>query len=188
MFIGGLVRTLTGHSSSVYSFSVLKNGYLASSSQDQTIKIWNANNGSLIRTLTGHTDRISSLSVLENGFLASASQDLTIKIWDPNNASLIRNITGHNYEVTSLAVLQSGYLACGSLQEIKIYNTENGSLIRNLKGNFDFVSRLVSPVKSLVVLKNGYLAVLSNGSHMCIMEQHETINNLILLFLNDSFQ
>lgn len=38
------------------------------------------------------------------------------------------------------------------------------------------------------VIKFGYLAVLKNGSHMIIIEQHECINNLISLFLNDDFR
>jgi WD40 repeat protein len=64
----------------VHSLAVLQNGYLASSSQDKTIKIWNADTGSLIRTLTGHTNNVWSLAVLQNGYLASCSDDTTIKI------------------------------------------------------------------------------------------------------------
>ena len=62
---------------------MLKNGYLASGSDDTTIKIWNTD-GSLITTLTGHTGQVKSLAALQNGWLASGSghPDYKIKIWD----------------------------------------------------------------------------------------------------------
>lgn len=60
--------------------------------------------------------------------------------------------------------------------------------VKFLKFSTNFLRQKYLTLKNLQILKNGYLAVLSNGSHMCIMEQHETINSLILLFLNDSFQ
>ena len=69
---GTLIRTLKGHTDSVYSLAVLQNDYLASGSLGE-IKIWDTNDGSLIRTLTGHTKWVYSLAVLNNGYLASGS-------------------------------------------------------------------------------------------------------------------
>ena len=65
------------------SLVVLPNGDLASGSGsgDNTIKIWNPNDGTLKTTLTGHTRDVESLVVLPNGDLASGSEDNTIKIW-----------------------------------------------------------------------------------------------------------
>ena len=63
---------------------------------DNTIKIWNPNDGTLKRTLTGHTNgHVYSLVVLPNGDLASGSADNTIKIWNPNDGTLKRTLTGH---------------------------------------------------------------------------------------------
>ena len=50
------IRTLTGHTSSVYSVAFSPNGNkIASSSSDRTVRLWDANTGQNIRTLTGHT-------------------------------------------------------------------------------------------------------------------------------------
>ena len=38
---GSLIKTLTGHTDRVFSLAVLPNGFLASGSHDNTIKIWN---------------------------------------------------------------------------------------------------------------------------------------------------
>ena len=60
---------------------MLRNGFLASGSADNTIKIWNVTDGSEIRTLIGHSNFISALVDLENGYLASGGLDMTIKTW-----------------------------------------------------------------------------------------------------------
>jgi WD40 repeat protein len=53
---GSLVRTLTGHTDSVYSVAFSPDGrLLASGSRDNTIKLWDVASGSLVRTLSGHT-------------------------------------------------------------------------------------------------------------------------------------
>jgi len=49
------IKTLTGHTNSVWSLAVLPDGSLASVSDDKTIKIWDTIKGIEIKTLTGHT-------------------------------------------------------------------------------------------------------------------------------------
>ncbi len=78
---GALIRTLTEHTSYVYSLNLLPDGSLISGSF-KSIKIWNSNNGTLVRTLTGHTGAVSSLVLLSDNSLASGSSDKTIKIWN----------------------------------------------------------------------------------------------------------
>jgi WD40 repeat protein len=60
---------------------VLENGYLASASEDTTLKIWDVNTGGLIKTLEGHTYGCFVLAVLHNGYLVSTGNDFKIKIW-----------------------------------------------------------------------------------------------------------
>jgi WD40 repeat protein len=147
---GSLKRTLTGHTSDVNSLAVLKNGYLASGSGDNKIKIWISSTGFLWATLRGHSGSVSSLAVLKSGYLASGSHDKTIKIWD--SSELKRTLEGHSSMVGSLAVLQNGDLASGSeYDEIKIWDSSTGSLKRTLTDH-------TSCVVSLAVLKNGDLA------------------------------
>ncbi|RNA17804.1 hypothetical protein BpHYR1_016202 [Brachionus plicatilis] len=144
-------KYLTGHSEKVYSIAVLKNGDLASGSEDRTIKIWNINNGSLKMTLSGHLGKVFSLAVLINGDLASGSADKTIKIWNTNNGVSKITLNGHSDWIWSLAVLKNGDLASGSRdKDIKIWDINNKSLKTTLSGHSN-------EVFSLVVLKNGDL-------------------------------
>jgi WD40 repeat protein len=38
---GSLKRTLTGHTSAIYSLDVMNNGLLVSASYDYTVRVWN---------------------------------------------------------------------------------------------------------------------------------------------------
>ena len=56
---------------------------LASASQDQTVKVWDAQTGQETFSLKGHTDWVCSVAFRPDGKrLASASQDQTVKVWD----------------------------------------------------------------------------------------------------------
>jgi WD40 repeat protein len=80
---GQQVRTLSGHSGSVYSVAFSPDGrLLASGSDDTTIKLWEVATGREVRTLTGHTDWVRSVAFSPDGrLLASGSNDKTIKLW-----------------------------------------------------------------------------------------------------------
>merc|ERR1711933_541037 len=66
------------------------NPYLASGSDDKTIKIWNLTNYHLESTLTGHKKSIYTLELIRTNnklYLASEGYD-TIKLWDLENYTI----------------------------------------------------------------------------------------------------
>ena len=73
--------TLQAHTNSIRSLALLSNGDLASGSGDNSIIIWNPNNGIKLMTLQVHTLSVISLALLSNGDLASGSYDDSIIIW-----------------------------------------------------------------------------------------------------------
>jgi len=94
---GSLLRTLKGHSETVWSVAFSSDSQLlASGSADKTVKIWRTNDGSNVTTLYRHGDRVNSVVFNPNsqaqssspkeasakGFIASASSDNTIIVWD----------------------------------------------------------------------------------------------------------
>jgi platelet-activating factor acetylhydrolase IB subunit alpha len=57
--------------------------FLASSSRDMSIKLWNVDTGEEVMTLNGHTNWVQSLVFHPHGrFLLSASDDKSIRCWD----------------------------------------------------------------------------------------------------------
>ena len=76
--------TLRGHTSYVHSVAFSADGKrLASASQDQKVKVWDATSGQETLTLKGHTGYVTSVAFSADGNrLASASHDGTVKVWD----------------------------------------------------------------------------------------------------------
>jgi len=84
------VCTLTGHLGAVFSVAFSPDGrYLASSSDDSTIKLWEIIRGEsgmvkerCVATLSGHTNNVWSVAFSGDGrHLASGSSDETVKLW-----------------------------------------------------------------------------------------------------------
>ncbi|KAI3630385.1 hypothetical protein MIR68_011820 [Amoeboaphelidium protococcarum] len=60
--------TLTGHSDKVWSVSFSSDGkYLASGSQNNTVRLWNVDSGALVKTLTGPSSWVTSVSFSSDG-------------------------------------------------------------------------------------------------------------------------
>ena len=77
------ICTLKGHSSGLrYVTFNPKEDILASSSDDNDIKLWDINTKQEICTLKGHSAKVNSLAFSPDGLtLYSGSDDKTIKIW-----------------------------------------------------------------------------------------------------------
>jgi serine/threonine protein kinase len=142
-----LEKTLTGHSDRVWSVVYSPDGrYLASGSDDKTIKIWEVATGKQLRTLTGHSEVFRSVVYSPDGrYLASESGDNTIKIWEVATGKELRTLTGHSDMVWSVAYSPDGrYLASGSRdQNIKIWEVATGKELRTLTGHSDWVLSVV---------------------------------------------
>ena len=58
--------------------------WLATASNDGTVRIWDPATGNQRHTLTGHAGRVAAVAIAPNGsWLATGSDDGTVRIWDP---------------------------------------------------------------------------------------------------------
>ena len=92
----GALRTLAGHSGSVWAVDLAPDGKTAiSASKDQTLKIWDTETGRELKTLTGHSDKVTAVAIARDGLTAiSASNDHTLKIWDLFTGQEVANFSG----------------------------------------------------------------------------------------------
>lgn len=77
--------------------------FLASSSKDCTVKIWNAATQLCQITFGFHKSCVTKVIWGGQGCLYSSSEDKTIKVWSTEGL-LIRELNGHGHWVNTLAV------------------------------------------------------------------------------------
>jgi len=83
--------------------------YLATSSADKTVKIWNVEkNFCLEKTLTGHQKWVWDCGFsADSAYLVTGSSDKTAKLWDLKSGEVILDYTGHQKAVTTVALNDS---------------------------------------------------------------------------------
>src|SRR6266480_3269294 len=98
-----LRHVLEGHSGEIRQIAWSPDGrILASGSNDNTIRLWDAQTGQALQTLSGHSETVLSIAWSPDGrILASGSDDQAIRLWDAQTGQALRTLTGHSNTVFS---------------------------------------------------------------------------------------
>ncbi len=138
-----LIKSLVGHTWSVFDFEILNATFLASASGDKTIMIWDLTATSPLKyTLVEHTDFVTDLKLISSKLLASGSLDKTIIIWKWTGGYKVRTLTGHTNQIwLSLDMFSDNVIISGSMDlTIKFWNITSGSLIQSLPSSTQIIS------------------------------------------------
>ena len=131
-----------GHADFIDSVCYSPDGkYIASSSEDKTIKIWEVETGRELRTLSGHSDEVYSVCYSPDGkYTASSSWD-SIKLWEVATGECIKTLSG-NGGAYSLCYSPDGrYVASGSWDKtIKLWDVASGECIKVFAGHTDRIN------------------------------------------------
>ena len=123
---------LEGHTARVLSVSVSPDQQtIASSSADNTIRLWNTN-GKLLHILKGHTDTVSCLRFSPDGkTIVSTGADQTLRFWNLEG-KMLGTITG--ISINALSFSQDGKtLATGGDNGIlKLWDVKRRMVFRNI--------------------------------------------------------
>jgi WD40 repeat protein len=157
----GHLRTLRGHTGPISGVAFRPDGKeLATSSIDNTVKVWDAHPGRCLRTLTGHTHFALAVAYSPDGKLLASGASYCdqeknswpgeIKLWNAKTGALLRTLRGHAERITRLQFSPDSTrlaAATGDLSnrgerpgEVKVWDVNKGKDILTLKGHKERVN------------------------------------------------
>lgn len=156
----GCLYTLQGHSSWVTCVVVSPDARtIATSSLDDSIKLWNLATGELITTLTGHSRAVNTIAISPDGkMLVSGSDDYTIKFWNLATGDLLCTLTGHSRDVNSLAVSPDGRILAsgGEDRTVRLWQLGTGAPLRTLFGVAGMIKSIATSPNGKVLVSGGF--------------------------------
>ncbi|RKU20000.1 hypothetical protein C6503_06970 [Candidatus Poribacteria bacterium] len=127
-------KTLAGHTDNVTSVAFSYDSRtLASSSVDNTVRLWDVVTDAHKATFTGHTDTVVSVAFSPDGsLLASGSDDNTIILWDIDTGEPRTTIVAHTTGVNDVVFSPDGktLASCGYRDDttVKLWDVDTGAL------------------------------------------------------------
>lgn len=113
--------------------------WLASGSDDKTVKLWNLKTGKEIRTFKGHTRDVTRVCFSKNGqFIFSSGKDDTIWRWSLVNDSLSKIILKESFDIFDVSP-DDQLLAIGIAQKFKIFDVSTGNLVHSFENLSDII-------------------------------------------------
>ena len=117
-------KILSEHQNEVYCLKILKDGRLASTSKDKSIKIYETKNFTVDLTITDHTESVYYITQLFDERLLSCSNDRKMLIIKLNNKNYFIDqiLIGHSLGIIKAIQLKNGDIASSSIDNtIKIW-------------------------------------------------------------------
>ena len=132
------IDSFTGHSDWVRSCALSPdNKYIFSTSDDNTLKVWDFETGQCLQTLTGHSESISCCSLgNDNSYLVTGSFDKTLKVWNFGTGQCLQTLAGHSDWIRSCSLSHDNkfILSTSDDNTLKIWDLTEPECIKSVTG------------------------------------------------------
>ncbi|MGB3192297.1 MAG: NB-ARC domain-containing protein [Limnoraphis sp.] len=119
-------------------FDLSKISWIASSCDENTVRLWDIESGQCFQSLEGHLDSVWAVAFSRDGqLLASSSDDQTVKVWQTKTGICLKTLKGFDSQVCSVAFSQDNQiLATGSQEQmVQLWDIATGQRLRTLRGH-----------------------------------------------------
>ncbi|MEL6221965.1 MAG: NB-ARC domain-containing protein [Cyanobacteria bacterium J06627_8] len=137
------VRLLKGHQNSITSVAFSTNQpFLASSSHDHTVRLWDLMTGDALQVWEGHQNMVRTVAFSPDGtWLASGGDDCTIRYWHLETGQCLGVFEGHHEAVSAICISpDSKTLISGSEDStVRHWDISQGQCLKILQGHEGFI-------------------------------------------------
>ena len=205
-------KILKGHQYKVMYLSFSTDSkYLASSSWDNTVRIWNMETFTEFHVLEGHQDWVREVNIsADNKYILSGSQDASFILWELKTGKLKSKVEispkefsskrftefdrKYKNAVCAVTFSQDGkYIAIGTTDSfIRIWELESMQLIHTLKGHNGNVFYIVFGKKDEIMVSGSFQNELiiwdtKTFKPLKILEEEKGYNGSFQLFQNNKY-
>lgn len=153
------LRDFTGHTKTVTGMCVTPDGqFLVTSSEDQSVRVWEVKSGKQVRSFQGHMTKASAVAARGDGRqVASGSEDGAVRVWDMSASDEHRAMTDSKESLWAVAVSPNGkrLAAAGADKKVRVYDPATGKLEATLDATAATTSLAFLPDSNLLVAAGG---------------------------------
>lgn len=135
-----------GHSSSIRIIAITQDGKkCVSGAGDNTLRIWDMEQGHCLKELEGHSDWVWTLAITGDGKrCVSGSWDKTLRIWDIESGQCLKTLEGHGGRIFTIAISPDGEKCVSGADDntIRIWDMPSGQCLKILEGHSDWIKTL----------------------------------------------
>ena len=165
---GSIISSFEAHANIINRIkqSPFNNQYVATCSDDKTVKIWDSSDGTLLQEYTNHANHVNDMEWIYEDTLASCSDDNTIQLWSANTSQQIQTINVGLNVISLKLIKNKNYLAAGMVNgNISVYRLNYGFL------SFAFsLTGHTARVNDLILINESLLASSSDDTSIRIWD------------------
>ena len=147
-----------GYTDVIHGVAISPDGkYLATASQDKTVRLWDIATGQTVHVFTDHTDGVYGVAFSPDGkFLAATSDDNTVIMWDVSNGRSVQKFSAPHSN-GSIAFSPDGrFIASTGDPMPRIWDVATGQIVHILIGHTGYTTGVIYSPDGKSVLTGGH--------------------------------
>lgn len=153
------VNTQLAHDKDINCVTIAPNDrYIATSSQDKTIKMWDRESLKLLGVFRGHRRGVWSVRFSPvDQVLASSAADCTMKLWNINDMTCLKTLEGHESSVLRLEFVSKGMqiLSVDANGMMKLWTIKSSECVKTMDKHEDRIWAMALTQDEMTVFTGG---------------------------------